>query len=73
MTITNEEMEKIKAFREWCQTDIGKAFLKFENTTARYWQMDNSETISDRRLSELDNAMKEARKEFLAFLPDYPL
>ncbi len=67
------DMEKLKAQREWAQTPIGMAFIKFENATARYWQQDLSETISNKRLRELDTAMKEARATFLAFLPDYPL
>jgi hypothetical protein len=54
--------------REWQTTEIGTAFIRFENAMASYWQNDQSKIISERRLRELDNKMQETRKEFLLLL-----
>lgn len=54
--------------REWQKTPIGAAFRKFENAHARYWQQDNNEFASNKRLSELDEASRKARAEFLILL-----
>ena len=49
-------------------TEIGKAFWKYESAHARYWQADPDENISFSRLDKLDKANKVAREEFVALL-----
>ena len=56
---------KARAEREWAQTEIGKAFVRFENAHSRYWQNDGNDRISDRRLRELHEAAEAARCKFL--------
>ena len=54
--------------REWQQTPLGAAFCKFERATQRYWQQDSNEHISHKRLTELDDASRKAREEFMLLL-----
>ena len=54
--------------REWQQTPLGAAFIKFEIATQRYWQEDGNEHVSDERLTALYKACREARAEFLMIL-----
>lgn len=54
--------------REWQQTPLGAAFRKFESATQRYWQQDGNDHISNKRLTELDDACRKARAEFLILL-----
>lgn len=60
-----EDRERIK---EWRQTEIGKAFLRFESACSHYWQKDLDEGISDKRLRELHDKMEQTRKEFLLLI-----
>lgn len=63
-----ELAKKNKKNKEWLDTDIGKAFRKYENAMANYWANDLSETISDKRLRELDDVMRKAKAEFLILI-----
>jgi hypothetical protein len=62
--MTQEEIiayqAKEKAF---LVTDIGKAFHRFKLAHSRYWQADGSDSISDRRLRELQDATDKAERE----------
>ena len=60
--------ERAAKEREWAKTPIGAAVYKFENATQRYWQQDGNEFASNKRLSELDEACRKARAEFMLLL-----
>lgn len=63
--MTNEEIvEWQRQDRLFRESDIGKLFTAFEYATSQYWQHDQSETISDRRLHEYHDKMDTARKAF---------
>lgn len=63
--MTNEEIVAHQAKeRAFYETDLGKAFYKYESALIRYWQNDQNERMSDRRLRELSDASDTARKEF---------
>jgi hypothetical protein len=51
--------------KEWDETELGRLFRKYENATISYWQKDQDDRISDKRLRELSGKMDEARKAFL--------
>ena len=57
-----------RAWKEFAETPVGKAFVKFESATVRYWQADGNENLSTKRLRELDEAMRTARKEFVLLI-----
>ena len=56
------------AMKEFTETSSGRALMKFENATVRYWQADGNENLSDKRILELDDAMRDARRELIALL-----
>lgn len=67
--MTNEEIvAHQRRAREFAETEVGKAFLRFENAHLRYWQQDSNDHISDRRLRELDEAANKARAALVALL-----
>lgn len=66
--MTPDWIEQSRKQREWAATPLGSAFHKFENASARYWQMDRDERISDKRLHDLSEQMNAARQEFLTLL-----
>lgn len=68
MTIDATFYEELRKEREWAATDAGKAFHRFENACSRYWQADGGEHVSDRRLKELDETMRQARRELLQLI-----
>ena len=57
--------EKERAF---IATPIGKAFNKFKNASAYYWQCDCNETISSARLRKLSETMEAAETELRALI-----
>lgn len=54
--------------RTFLATPIGKAFNKFKNASAYYWQRDCNETISSARLRKLFEAMETAESELRALI-----
>jgi hypothetical protein len=67
--MTNEEIiAHQRREHEFAETEVGKAFRRFESAHSRYWQMDSHESVSYRRLSELDEAARKARAELVALL-----
>lgn len=67
-------LEAHKREREWSATPIGSAFHRFKNAHSRYWQQDSNETISYKRLRELDVKAREAENEFRKLIgaPTWP-
>jgi hypothetical protein len=55
-------------YNSFIKTDLGQAFLKFDNAVINYWRMHNDDSISDKRLRELADKERQAREEFLAIL-----
>lgn len=60
--------EKNAKYRAFCETDLGAAFLAYENAMIAYWREDSNDRISYAKLSALDKASYEARERFLALL-----
>lgn len=54
--------------KRWLDTPLGKAMHKYEQATIQYWRKDSDETVSNKRLRELDDAWKAAKKEFKELL-----
>ena len=67
--MTNDEInKKSEEWNKFYNTELGKSFAKYESATISYWRVDADENISMKKLNELDNKMKEARKNFLKLL-----
>lgn len=49
-------------------TELGALFVAYDRATIAYWRMDASDTVSDRRLRELDEAARKASNAFVAKL-----
>ena len=45
----------------FASTDVGRAFLDFENALAGYWQLDGQEHVSDKRLNAAADKADRAR------------
>jgi hypothetical protein len=54
--------------REWAQTELGKAFLRYENLTARAWQVDSNERSSDLAMKEAWAKAGDARKQLMILI-----
>lgn len=62
--MTNEEILAYQAKeRAFAETAIGKAFIRFKLAHSHYWQADNSDSISDRRMRELHDRAEAAEQE----------
>ena len=57
--------ERYERFRA---TELGKLYSAYDHATIAYWRMDGSETVSDKRLKELDEAARAATNAFVAKL-----
>ena len=71
--MTNEDWHKIfkekqEQWNKFVDTEIGKAFVRFENATINYWRVDSNENVSMKKLNKLDAECKEAKEEFLKLL-----
>jgi len=66
--MTNEEIVAYQAKeRAFAETELGKAFLKFERATSRAWVLDTEDGFTDKdRKSTKDawTAQRQARQEF---------
>lgn len=64
-----------ETFKQFTQTSLGQAFLRFDQALAKAWQVDTEagwrDNISDKKLTEVWDREKEARKALLEIL--YPL
>jgi hypothetical protein len=49
-------------------TELGKLYTAYDHATIAYWRMDANETVSDKRLRELDEAARAASNAFVAKL-----
>jgi hypothetical protein len=47
---------------QFAETELGKLYLAYNSACIAYWRMDLSETISNKRLMELDAACKAAAR-----------
>lgn len=52
--------------RAFYATPVGTLLNRFESSLARAWQLDSSETVSDRRLREVWDAADDARAALVA-------
>jgi hypothetical protein len=70
--MTNEEIIAYQTKeRAFAQTPLGKAFHKFENATARAWQLDIEDSFTDRNRKATRDAWaahSAARQEFREML-----
>ncbi len=53
--------ERDKQFRA---TELGGLFSRYNHALIAYWQRDGDDTVSSKRLRELDEAAREAEKAF---------
>jgi len=61
--------DRSKLYREWRDTTlVGKAFMRFENACATFWQADGNEHASPSRVKKLDEALGAARAELLKLI-----
>ncbi len=51
--------------RAFHATELGKLFQASQNATIAYWVRDSDDRTSDKRLRELDVAMKKANKALI--------
>lgn len=54
--------------REWGKSELGDLFLKYENLTARAWQVDSNPNVSYKNLKTAWERAEGARRNFLTAL-----
>ena len=64
----DEIFEHQRKDREWRQTELGKAFYRYENLTASAWVADSNEDTAEGRLKKIWAEQKEARDVFMLLL-----
>lgn len=57
--MNKEDLDRYKKVRAWKDSDIGKAFTRYENALANAWILDSDERASYLRI---ENAFKDATK-----------
>lgn len=55
-------------YERFMATELGQLFRAYDQATIAYWRMDASETVSDKRLRELDETARAASNAFVAKL-----
>lgn len=55
-------------YERFMATELGQLYRAYDRATIAYWRMDASETVSDKRLRELDEAARAASNAFVAKL-----
>jgi hypothetical protein len=67
--ITNEEIRAHQAkWATFAETELGKAFIRYERDLIRLWMEDRNVRISNRRLRELDDNHRASREAFLRLI-----
>jgi hypothetical protein len=66
------EAEEWRALRQryeaFMATDLGKLYRAYDHALIEYWRRDADDSVSDRRLKELDEICRETTNAFVAKL-----
>lgn len=57
-----------KRYEAFSATELGKLYRAYDHAVIAYWRMDLSETISNKRMKELDDACRATTNAFVAKL-----
>ncbi len=55
-------------YERFIATELGRLYRAYDHATIEYWKNDGNDSISDRKLEQLDNAVREAADAFVAKL-----
>lgn len=67
--MTDEDWRALRArYERFRATELGQLYTAYDRATIAYWRMDASETVSGKRLRELDDAARAATNVFVAKL-----
>jgi TfoX/Sxy family transcriptional regulator of competence genes len=55
-------------YQRFQATELGQLYVAYDRATIAYWRLDASETVSNKRLRELDEAARKASNAFVAKL-----
>ena len=68
MTEADDWHAKRERYERFSQTELGKLYRAYDHAVIAYWRMDLSETISNKRMKELDDACRATTNAFVAKL-----
>jgi hypothetical protein len=67
--IESDDWRAIRArYARFIATDLGKLYRAYDQATINYWRRDADDSVSDKRLKELDQLAREATNAFVAKL-----
>jgi hypothetical protein len=55
-------------YERFIATDLGKLYRAYDHAVIEYWRRDADDSVSDKRLKELDQLAREATNAFVAKL-----